>query len=50
MPDQSTFSKDRHGKFRDSDLLQAVFEAVVSRCISEGLIGGHDFCRGCQFY
>lgn len=32
-----------HGKFRDSDLLRLVFEAVVARCISEGLVGGHGF-------
>ena len=43
VPDHSTFSKYRHGKFRDSDLLRLVFEAVVARCISEGLVGGHGF-------
>ena len=43
VPDHSTFSKYRHGKFRDSDLLRKVFEAVVARCISEGLVGGHGF-------
>ncbi|MBO1257148.1 transposase, partial [Alteromonas sp. 5E99-2] len=43
VPDHSTFSKYRHGKFRDSDLLRHVFEAVVARCISEGLVGGHGF-------
>jgi hypothetical protein len=32
-----------HGKFRDSDLLRHVFETVVTRCISEGLVGGHGF-------
>lgn len=43
VPDHSTFSKYRHGKFRDSDLLRHVFEAVVARCISEGFVGGHGF-------
>ncbi len=43
VPDHSTFSKYRHGKFRDSDLLRVVFESVVARCISEGLVGGHGF-------
>lgn len=43
VPDHSTFSKYRHGKFRDSDLLRSVFEATVARCISEGLVGGHGF-------
>ena len=43
VPDHSTFSKYRHGKFRDSDLLRLVFEGVVGRCISEGLVGGTGF-------
>ena len=43
VPDHSTFSKYRHGKFRDSDLLRLVFEGVVSRCIEEGLVGGTGF-------
>lgn len=43
VPDHSTFSKYRHGKFCDSDLLRSVFEATVARCISEGLVGGHGF-------
>ena len=43
VPDHSTFSKYRHGKFRDSDLLRLVFEGVVERCINEGLVGGTGF-------
>ena len=43
VPDHSTFSKYRHGKFRDSDLLRLVFEGVVARCIEEGLVGGKGF-------
>lgn len=37
MPDHSSFAKNRHGRFRDSDLLRHVFETVVRRCIAEGL-------------
>ncbi|WP_164040849.1 transposase, partial [Serratia marcescens] len=33
VPDHSTFSKNRHGRFRDSDLLREVCEATVQRCI-----------------
>lgn len=40
VPDHSTFSKNRHGRFRDSDLLRHVFEIVVARCIEEGLVSG----------
>lgn len=43
IPDHSTFSKNRHGRFRDSDLLRHVFETVVARCIEEGLVSGQRF-------
>jgi len=43
VPDRSTFSKNRHGRFRDSDLLRQLFEMTVSRCIQEGLVGGEGF-------
>jgi transposase len=43
VPDHSTFSKNRHGRFRDSDLLRKVFETTVRRCIAEGLVGGEGF-------
>src|SRR5579862_6032923 len=43
VPDHSTFSKNRHGRFRDSDLLRKVFETTVQRCITEGLVGGEGF-------
>ena len=28
VPDHSTFSKNRHGRFRESDLLRHMFESV----------------------
>src|SRR5499427_6105170 len=40
VPDHSTFSKNRHGRFRDSDLMRHLFETVLRRCIAEGLVGG----------
>ena len=43
IPDHSTFSKNRHGRFRDSDLLRELFETTVRRCIEEGLVGGEGF-------
>jgi len=39
VPDHSTFSKNRHGRFRDSDLLRRLFEIVLRRCLDEGLVG-----------
>jgi transposase len=43
VPDHSTFSKNRHGRFRESDLLRKLFETVVARCIKEGVVGGEAF-------
>jgi transposase len=43
VPDHSTFSKNRHGRFRDCDLLRELFETVVRRCMAEGLVGGEGF-------
>ena len=43
VPDHSTFSKNRHGRFRDSDLFRHLFDTVLTRCITEGLVGGDDF-------
>jgi transposase len=43
VPDHSTFSKNRHGRFRDSDAFRQLFETVVERCITEGLVGGEGF-------
>ncbi len=43
IPDHSTFSKNRHGRFRESGLLRHVFETTVARCMEEGLVGS----RGC---
>ena len=31
VPDHSTFSKNRHGRFRESDLLRRLFENVLQR-------------------
>jgi len=43
VPDHSTFSKNRHGRFRDSDLFRQLFENVLARCIAEGVVGGDSF-------
>jgi transposase len=43
VPDHSTFCKNRHGRFRESDLFRRVFETVLRRCIQEGLVGGEAF-------
>src|SRR5271170_651244 len=43
VPDHSTFSKNRHGRFRESDLLRKLFETLVARCMKEGIVGGETF-------
>ena len=43
VPDHSTFSKNRHGRFREGDAFRQVFESVVARCMKEGLVGGEGF-------
>jgi IS5 family transposase len=43
IPDHSTFSKNRHGRFRESDTFRHVFESVLRRCMTEGMIGGEGF-------
>lgn len=43
IPDHSTFSKNRHGRFRESETFRHVFETVLRRCMTEGLVGGEGF-------
>ena len=43
VPDHSTFSKNCHGRFRESDLLRKLFETVVARCMKGRLVGGEAF-------
>ncbi|MCP1747325.1 transposase [Bradyrhizobium japonicum] len=43
VPDHSTFSKNRHGRFRESDLFRRVFASVLGRRIEERLVGGEGF-------
>jgi transposase len=43
VPDHSTFSKNRHGRFRQSDAFRHVFETVLRRCMKEGLVAGEGF-------
>ena len=43
IPDHSAFSRARHERFREADLLRRVFETVVGSCIGAGLVGGEAF-------
>jgi hypothetical protein len=43
VPEHSTFSKNRHGRFRDSEVFRFIFESTVHQCMSEGLVQGEGF-------
>ncbi len=43
VPDHSTFSLNRHGRFQESDVFRRVFERVVGQCMAAGLVGGEGF-------
>jgi transposase len=40
IPQHSTFSKNRHGRFHESNLFQQLFEEIVDRCTETGLVEG----------
>ena len=40
IPHHSTFSKNRHGRFQESNLFQELFEEIVARCVEAGLVKG----------
>lgn len=42
IPDHSTFSKNRHGRFRQSGVFREVFEQIVRLCLQAGLVEGRN--------
>jgi transposase len=40
IPHHSTFSKNRHGRFHESNVFQQLFEEIVDRCQEAGLVEG----------
>ena len=43
IPNHSVFSRARHERFREADVLRRVFECVVGTCIEKGLVDGVSF-------
>jgi transposase len=43
VPDHSTFSKNRYGRFRESDVYRVLFEKVVEQCRQAGIVCGEGF-------
>jgi transposase len=40
IPHHSTFSKNRHGRFQESQLFEQLFEQIVRQCVEVGLVQG----------
>src|SRR6516164_5991482 len=40
IPHHSTFSKNRHGRFQESNLFEQLFEQIVRQCLEVGLVEG----------
>src|SRR5262249_6361893 len=40
IPQHSTFSKNRHGRFQESKLFEQLFEQIVRQCVDAGLFDG----------
>ena len=43
IPHHSTFSVNRLGRFRESEILRHIFERVVTTCMAAGLVKGEGF-------
>src|ERR1700755_886320 len=43
IPHHSTFSANRLGRFRESEILRHIFERVVAACMAMGLVKGEGF-------
>jgi len=43
VPHHSTFSVNRLGRFRESEILRHIFERVVTQCMAAGLVKGEGF-------
>lgn len=49
IPNHSTFSKNRHGRFRESDLFRSIFNMVVRKCVDAGLVKGEGFATDASY-
>lgn len=49
VPHHSTFSKNRHGRFREAGIFRLLFEQTVRRCMENGLVGTKDAAIDASF-
>jgi len=40
VPNHSTFSKNRHGRFKQSGIFQDIFDEIIRQCIELGIVSG----------
>ncbi|ACX51325.1 transposase IS4 family protein [Ammonifex degensii KC4] len=40
IPDHSTLSKNRHGRFKGTSVFQEIFDEIVRQCMAAGLVAG----------
>ncbi len=43
VPNHSTFSVNRHGRFQDGDVFRQIFDRIVRQCMDAGLVKGEGF-------
>jgi transposase len=43
VPNHSTFSVNRHGRFRGGDMFRKLFDRIVRQCMDAGLVKGEGF-------
>jgi transposase len=49
VPHHSTFSKNRHGRFRHADIFRLLFEQTVRQCVKAGLVARKDAAIDASF-
>src|SRR5256712_6205621 len=49
IPQHTTYSKNRHGRFQESKRFEQVFEEIVARCLEAGLVQGDNLSVGGSF-
>jgi transposase len=49
VPHHSTFSKNRHGRFREAGVFRLLFENTVRRCVAAGLVAAKDAAIDASF-
>src|SRR5438128_11351578 len=49
IPHHSTFSKNRHGRFQESNMFQEIFEVIVASFVEAGVAESKGMSNVCRF-